>query len=100
MKKKKEESDLSNLIDKTCHLINNLEEISKKALERRLEEENYSQISEEDELDNITEVWFVWLQFNPRSSDQLAVWKENLNGQQSMNSLLWNLLFYLSIGES
>jgi len=97
---REKESDLSSLIKKTHHLINYMEEASKEVLERRLEEENYSQMFEEEELDNIIEVWFVWLQFNPKSSDQLAVWKENLNGQQSLDSLLWNLLFYLSIGES
>jgi len=95
----REESDLSSLISKTLHLMSSMEDASKRALEKRLEQEDYSQISGED-WENIREVWFVWLQFTPRSSNQLAVWEESLDGQQTVNSLLWNLSFYLSIGET
>lgn len=92
------EIDESELIRKTFEWMTLLEESSKKALQKRLEHGNYSE-NEEDEWENARDVWNVWLQFTPTSPNQLAVWEESLQDGKNVDDILWNLAFYLSIGE-
>lgn len=89
------EIDEAQLIRKTKALTSLLEESSHKAMQHRLEQENYSE-QEEENWDNMSEIWHAWLQFNPKSLDQLAIWEESLRDGYKVDSLLWNLAFYLS----
>mmetsp|Transcript_30032 Transcript_30032/g.45543 ORF Transcript_30032/g.45543 Transcript_30032/m.45543 type:complete len:288 (+) Transcript_30032:337-1200(+) len=85
----------SQLIRKTRELISCLRDASKKAIQQRLEQENFSEMEEQD-WDNMSDVWNAWLQFKPISSNQLAIWEESLRDGDNIDSLLWNLALYLS----
>mmetsp|Transcript_13755 Transcript_13755/g.21250 ORF Transcript_13755/g.21250 Transcript_13755/m.21250 type:complete len:154 (-) Transcript_13755:62-523(-) len=87
--------DEAQLIRRTNALTSLLEEASRKVMQHRLEQENYSN-EEEQDWDNMSEIWHAWLQFSPRSFDQLAIWEESLRDGIKVDSLLWNLAFYLS----
>jgi hypothetical protein len=95
---------ISGLVHQTERVMKFLERSSKASLERRLVKSDWqSSLDEEEEEDweGMHDVWYAWLHFPPKSTEQVAVWEETLEGQlhrrETLDSLLWNLAYYLSM---
>jgi hypothetical protein len=86
------------LNQQTLRWMNRLQEAAKESIQDRLVHGDWQQSKdEEDSWENMREVWHVWLQFPAKSDSQLAVWQETLQHGGNLNSLLWNLAYYLSM---
>mmetsp|Transcript_28152 Transcript_28152/g.46622 ORF Transcript_28152/g.46622 Transcript_28152/m.46622 type:complete len:293 (+) Transcript_28152:217-1095(+) len=86
------------LNQETQRWMNRLQEAAKESLQDRLVHGDFQQSKDEEESwENMREVWHVWLQFQATSNVQLAVWQETLQHGGNLDSLLWNLAYYLSM---
>lgn len=75
-----------------------LQEAAKDSLQERLSQGDWQQSNDQEESwESMRDVWHVWLQFPAKSAAQLGIWQETLQHGGNLNSLLWNLAFYLSM---